>query len=158
MIFISMKLIKIFEEVLGDIQFTTDVVDDYVTINAIKNRTVIGKISIEFVFDAYREFEDLIHKGEMTDQEYESIFTNDRFVKIDYLNVIDSEKGKGYAKQLMEKAISYAKEHGETVMYLNASPMGFKGLNINDLTGFYNRFGFQTLVDSGHNVEMYANI
>jgi GNAT superfamily N-acetyltransferase len=153
-----MKLMKIFEEVLGDIQFTTDVDDDNVTINAIKNRNIIGKISFEFVFDAYREFEDLIEKGEMTDQEYESIFPNDRFVKIDYLNVIDGEKGKGYAKQLMQKAISYAKEHGETVMYLNASPMGFSGLNINDLTGFYNTFGFQTLVDSGHNVEMYANI
>jgi GNAT superfamily N-acetyltransferase len=153
-----MKLMKIFEEVLGDLHFATDVDEDNVTINAIKNRQIIGKISIEFIFDAYREFEELIDKGEMTEQEYESIFPNDRFVKIDYLNVIDGEKGKGYAKQLMQKAISYAKEHGETVMYLNASPMGFSGLNINDLTGFYNTFGFQTLVDSGHNVEMYANI
>jgi GNAT superfamily N-acetyltransferase len=153
-----MKLMKIFEEVLGDLHFATDVDEDNVTINAIKNRQIIGKISIEFVFDAYREFEDIIDKGEMSDQEYETIFPNDRFVKIDYLNVIDGEKGKGYAKQLMQKAISYAKEHGETVMYLNASPMGFSGLNINDLTGFYNTFGFQTLVDSGHNVEMYANI
>lgn len=149
---------KIFEEVLGDIHFTTDVDDDNVTINAIMDRKIIGKISFEFVFDAYREFEDLIEKGEMTDQEYESIFPNDRFVKIDYLNVVDGEKGKGYAKQLMQKAISYAKEHGERVMYLNASPMGYSGLNISDLTGFYNTFGFQTLIDSGHNVEMYANI
>ena len=153
-----MKLMKIFEEVLGDIHFTTDVDDDNVTINAIMDRKIIGKISFEFVFDAYREFEDLIEKGEMTDQEYESIFPNDRFVKIDYLNVVDGEKGKGYAKQLMQKAISYAKEHGERVMYLNASPMGYSGLNISDLTGFYNTFGFQTLIDSGHNVEMYANI
>jgi GNAT superfamily N-acetyltransferase len=153
-----MKLIKIFEEVMGEIHYTTEVDDDNVTISAIKNRNIIGKVSIEFVFDAYREFEDLIEKGEMTDQEYDAVFPNDRFVKIDYLNVVDGEKGKGYAKQLMQKAISYAKEHGEKVMYLNASPMGFKGLNINDLTGFYNTFGFQTLIDSGHNVEMFANI
>lgn len=149
---------NIFEEVMNETHFNYTVDDDNVTINIIKNRNIIGNISFEFVIDAYREFEDLIEKGEMTDQEYETIFPNDRFVKIDYLNIIDGEKGKGYAKQLMEKAISYAKEHGETVMYLNASPMGFSGLNISDLTGFYNTFGFQTLVDSGHNVEMYANI
>jgi hypothetical protein len=58
----------------------------------------------------------------------------------------------------MERAISYARSKGETVMYLNASPMGFSGLNVNDLSGFYNAFGFQTLIDSGHNVEMFANI
>lgn len=153
-----MKIINIFEEVMNEVQYTYTVVDDNVTINAIKNRNMIGKISFEFIFDAYREFEDLIQRGEMTDQEYETIFPNDRFVKIDYLNIIDGEKGKGYAKELMKKAIAYAKEHGERVLYLNASPMGFSGLNINDLTGFYNTFGFQTLVDSGKNVEMYANI
>lgn len=153
-----MKLINIFEEVMNEIQYTYTVDDDNVTINAIKNRVIVGKISIEFVVDAYREFEDAIETGDMTEEEYNSIFPNDSFVKIDYLNIEDGEKGKGYAKELMKKAISYAKEHGGKVMYLNASPMGHTGLNINDLSGFYNSFGFQTLIDSGHNIEMYANI
>jgi len=153
-----MKLMDIYEEVMGEVQYTYETDEDSVTINAIKDRTLIGEVVVEFVFDAYREFEDVIEKGEMTDDEYDSIFPNDRFAKLEYLNVIDGEKGKGYAKQLMHKAIAYARSKGETVMYLNASPMGFSGLNINDLTGFYNTFGFQTLIDSGHNVEMFANI
>jgi len=153
-----MKLMHIYEEVMGETRFTMDVDEDRVTITAIKDKKIVGKIVLDFVVDAYREFEDAIMSNDMTDDEYDAIFPNDKFVKIEYLDVIDGEKRKGYAKQLMQKAIAYARSKGETVMYLNASPMGQTGLNINDLTGFYNAFGFQTLIDSGHNVEMFANI
>ena len=153
-----MKLKKIFEEVMNELIFNTKVDEDRVTISAIKDKKIVGKVVLEFVFDAYREFEDAIEDGDMTDNEYTAIFPNDRFAKIEYLGVEDGEKGKGYAKQLMQKAINTAREKGENVMYLNASPMGFTGLNINDLTGFYETFGFQKLIDSGHNVEMFANI
>ena len=149
---------EIYEEVMNELLFNATVDDDHVTINAIKDKKIVGKIVIEFIIDAYREFEDVIEKGEMTDEEYDTIFPNDTFAKIEYLDVIDGEKGKGYAKQLMQRGMKYAKDKGETVMYLNASPMGFTGLNISDLTGFYNSFGFETLIDSGHNVEMFANI
>ena len=143
---------------MGEVRFTFDVDEDRVTINAIKGKEIVGNIVLEFIIDAYREFEDVIEKGDMTEDEYDAIFPNDRFAKVEYLKVIDGEKGNGYAKQLMIKAMGYARSKGETVMYLNASPMGFTGLNINDLTGFYNTFGFQTLIDSGHNVEMFANL
>ena len=143
---------------MGELIFNTTVDEDRVTINAIKDNNIVGNIVIEFVFDAYREFEDVIEKGEMSDDEYDTIFPNDRFAKIEHLDVIDGEKGNGYAKQLMQRAMDYARSNGESVMYLNASPMGFTGLNINDLTGFYNTFGFQTLIDSGHNVEMFKNL
>ena len=139
---------NIYEDVMNELVFSTVVDEDSVTINAIKNKQIVGKIVIERVFDAYREFIDVIEKGEMTDDEYNAIFPNDTFTKIEYLNVVDGEKGNGYAKQLMDRAISYARSKGETVMYLNASPMGFSGLNVNDLSGFYNAFGFQTLIDS----------
>jgi len=153
-----MRIMEIYEEVMNELLFNATVDDDHVTINAIKDKKIVGKIVIEFIIDAYREFEDVIEKGEMSDEEYDTIFPNDTFAKIEYLDVIDGEKGKGYAKQLMQRGMKYAKDKGETVMYLNASPMGFTGLNISDLTGFYNSFGFQTLIDSGHNVEMFANI
>ena len=143
---------------MGELIFNTTVDEDRVTINAIKDKKIVGNIVLEFIMDAYREFEDVIEDGDMTEDEYNAIFPNDRFAKIEHLDVIDGEKGNGYAKQLMQKAMAYARSNGESVMYLNASPMGFKGLNINDLTGFYNTFGFQTLIDSGHNVEMFANI
>lgn len=138
--------------------FNMTVDEDRVTIDAIKDESTIGNIVIEFVIDAYSEFEDVIEKGEMSDDEYDAIFPNDRFAKIEHLSVIDSEKGNGYAKQLMQRAITHARSNGESVMYLNASPMGFTGLNINDLTGFYNTFGFQTIIDSGHNVEMFKKL
>ena len=153
-----MKLINIYEEVMNELIFNTEVDEDRVTISAIKDRKIVGKVVIEFVFDAYREFEDAIENGDMTDDDYNAIFPNDRFAQIEYLNVVDGEKGKGYAKILMQKAINTAREKGENVMYLNASPMGLSGLNINDLSGFYETFGFQKLIDSGHNVEMFANI
>ncbi len=153
-----MKLKELFEAVIREPLFDYDVDEDRVIISAIQDNRVVGKIILEFVFDAYREFEDVIEKGEMTDDEYNAVFPNDRFAKIEYLNVIDGEKGNGYAKQLMVKAIVYARSKGENVIYLNASPIGHTGLHINDLTGFYNTFGFQTLIDSGHNVEMFANI
>jgi len=153
-----MKLKNIFEEVMNELIFNTEVDEDRVTISAIKDKKIVGKVVLEFVFDAYREFEDAIEDGDMTDNEYTAIFPNDRFAKIEYLGVEDGEKGKGYAKQLMVKAINTAREKGENVMYLNASPMGLTGLNINDLTGFYSTFGFQPIIDSGHNVEMFANI
>lgn len=143
---------------MGELIFNTTVDEDRVTINAIKDKKIVGKIVLEFIMDAYREFEDVIEDGEMTEDEYNAIFPNDRFAKVEHLDVIDGEKGNGYAKQLMQRAMAYARSNGESVMYLNASPMGFTGLNINDLTGFYNTFGFQTLIDSGHNVEMFANL
>jgi len=153
-----MKLKNIFEEVMNELIFNTEVDEDRVTISAIKDKKIVGKVVVVFVFDAYREFEDAIENGDMTDDDYNSIFPNDRFAQIEYLNVVDGEKGKGYAKILMQKAINTSREKGENVMYLNASPMGLSGLNINDLKGFYETFGFKPIIDSGHNVEMFANI
>jgi len=38
-------------------------------------------------------------------------------------------------------------------LYLNASPMGSKryGLNLEDLTGFYESFGFEVFLQQGNN-------
>lgn len=153
-----MKLIKLYEEVLGDVHFNYEVDDERVEIIALKDRKVVGKIVLVFVMDAWHEFEDAIEKGDMSEEDYYKIFPNDSYANIEYLNVEDSERGQGFAKMLMNKAVSHAKREGEKVMYLNASPMGISGLNINDLVGFYKSFGFQTLIDSGHNVEMFMNI
>jgi GNAT superfamily N-acetyltransferase len=155
-----MKLLSLYEDAMNELIFDYDEDEDRVTISAIKNRETLGKIVLEMVFDAYREFEDAIEDPEIdfNDDDFNKIFPNERFTKIEHLDVIDKAKGSGIAKALMQKAISYARSNGDNVMYLNASPMGFKGLNIQDLTGFYKTFGFQTLIDSGHNVEMFMNI
>ena len=153
-----MKLINLYEEMMDGLFFNYEASEDGVDIIALRNRKVVGKLSLVFIIDAWSEFEDAIESGELPEEDYIKIFSNDRFAKIEHLNVIDGEKGKGIAKELVSKAIIYAKKDGEKVMYLNASPMGFTGLNINALVGFYKSFGFQPLIDSGHNVEMFANI
>lgn len=145
---------------MSEIHFDVDVDEDRVEITAIHNQNKVGVIVLEFIIDAYREFEPTIEdtSNDFTESDYDKIFPNDRFTNIEYLKVVDGERGKGYAKLLMNKALSYARSKGETVMYLNASPMGFTGLNINDLVGFYKTLGFQPLVDAGHNVEMFLNL
>jgi hypothetical protein len=55
-----MKLMNIYEDVMNELVFSTVVDEDSVTINAIKNKQIVGKIVIERVFDAYREFIDVI--------------------------------------------------------------------------------------------------
>ena len=52
-----------------------------------------------------------------------------------------------YLEQLM-------KNNGYNQFYLNASPMGFKGLSTMDLVDFYKKFGFKELLNQGHNVLM----
>jgi len=151
---------SLYEDAMNELIFDYDEDEDGVTISAIKNRETLGKIVIVMIFDAYREFEDAIEDPDIDfdDNDYNKLFPNDRFTKIEHLDVEDKAKGTGIGKALMQKSIAYARSEGDNIMYLNASPMGFKGLRINDLVGFYKSFGFQTLIDSGHNVEMFMNI
>ena len=65
------------------------------------------------------------------------------FGKLEHIEVSDSNRGKGYAKMLMEKAISYARENGLMPLYLNASPLSKNGLQLKELTKFYEKFGFK---------------
>ena len=46
------------------------------------------------------------------------------------------------------------KGNGYNQFYLNASPIGFKGLGAMDLVYFYKKFGFKELLNQGHNVLM----
>ena len=149
---------SLYEDAMNELIFDYDVDDERVTISAFKNKKLVGKLDLVFIFDAYHEFEDVIADGELDEQDIVKIFPNNTFAMIEHLSVVDGEMGKGYTKQLMNTSMDYARSKGETVMYLNASPMGFKGLRINDLVGFYKSFGFQSLIDSGHNVEMFMNI
>ena len=71
--------------------------------------------------------------------------------KIEHIHIKDKYKGKGYAKLLMKKAIDVAKKKGLMPLYLNASPMGYSGLNLEDLTGFYMSFGFELFLNQGGN-------
>lgn len=158
-----MKLSPLFEEVLSkttDVMFNYETDDEWTTIMALLNGKEVGKVVIEFVMDGYREFEDIINdpNNDFTDQDYDKIFPNDRFAEIEYLYVDEEFRGSGIARKLLDKAKSYAKKEGENVLYLNASPMGVRTLNLMDLVGFYKSYGFQEMIVEPNNVEMFMNI
>ena len=71
--------------------------------------------------------------------------------KLEWIEIKDEYKGQGYATMLMKKAIEVAKKKGLMPLYLNASPMGFTGMNTEELTSFYEKFGFKVFKRQGHN-------
>jgi GNAT superfamily N-acetyltransferase len=109
----------------------------------------IGEVVLVETFPEYEFLEDVGEDG----LEELNVEEGDLIGKIEHLEIEDEYKGKGYAKLLMKKAIEVAKEKGLMPLYLNASPMGSKqyGLNIEDLTGFYESLGFEVFLRQGGN-------
>ena len=108
----------------------------------------IGSITITETTPQY-EFVDDISEDEL---ESLDLYEDDFITKIEDLRVNDEYKGKGYAKLLMKKALDYIEENYSYPIYLNASPMLYQqGLNLNDLTGFYESFGFKVFKKQGGN-------
>ena len=109
----------------------------------------IGEVILIETFPEYEFLEDVGEDG----LEELGVEEGDIIGKIEHLEIEDEYKGQGYAKLLMEKAIEVAKEKGLMPLYLNASPMGSKryGLNIEDLTGFYESLGFEVFLRQGGN-------
>jgi GNAT superfamily N-acetyltransferase len=95
------------------------------------------------------EFSDDISEEEMEDL---GLDPQDFIGKIEHLHVNPNNRGEGIAKLLMQKAIEYAEKKGMTPIYLNASPIqAERGLELNDLTKFYEKFGFETFKRQGQN-------
>jgi GNAT superfamily N-acetyltransferase len=113
----------------------------------------IGEIILVETTPEYEFLEDIGEDG----LEELNLNEDDLIGKIEHIEIADNFKGKGYAKILMNKAIAVAKEKGLMPLYLNASPMGFKGLNTTDLTAFYESFGFEVFLYQGHNNLMILN-
>jgi len=109
----------------------------------------IGEVILVETFPEYEFLEDVGEDG----LEELGVEEGDMIGKIEHLEIDDEYKGKGYAKLLMNKAIEVAEEKGLMPLYLNASPMGSKryGLNLEDLTGFYESFGFEVFLQQVNN-------
>jgi len=58
----------------------------------------------------------------------------------------------------MELLLKETKKSRYKEIYLNASPMGFKGLQLDDLVKFYEHFGFKEILHQGHNVQMLLSL
>jgi GNAT superfamily N-acetyltransferase len=131
---------KLYEED-GDLNFEINEHEDRITITGFINEgDIVGSVILEREFDAYYEFE-----GEMSEDDFYEIFEDGNFIKIEYIKIEDKYKNKGYGKLLLTKAIDYVKEIGESVIYLNASPMGNTGLALPELVSFYKKFGFKII-------------
>ncbi len=124
------------------LNFEEEINEDEVYIKADLDGDYVGTVHFQYVVSGYFEFED-----EMTEEEYNNLFPNDSFARIEALNVSDEYKGKGYGKELISRALKEIKKTGEDRVYLNANPMGFSGLPINALVEFYKKFGFEVFVD-----------
>jgi GNAT superfamily N-acetyltransferase len=113
---------------------------------SIKN---IGEVILVVTYPEYEFLEDIGEDG----LEELGVEEGDMIGKIEHLEIEDKYKGQGYAKLLMNKAIEVAKEKGLMPLYLNASPMGSKryGLDVDDLTGFYESLGFEVFLRQGGN-------
>lgn len=113
----------------------------------------VGYIMMDVMVNAYYYFDDI-----MSEDEYNKLFPNDEFVRINWLKVDPDFRGKGMAKQLISMALDRIKKMGYNQTYLNASPVGNDGLKLNDLVDLYKSFGFKEIIHQGNNVQMILNL
>lgn len=114
----------------------------------------IGSITLVQTYPEYEFMDDI--SDEQLDEL--GLYEGDTIGKIEHLQIEDKYKGQGYAKVLMREAIQLANKKGLFPLYLNASPMGSSGLNLNDLTKFYESFGFEVFLEQGNNNLMILNM
>lgn len=148
--FIATTIREYLNENVNNITFKKSVDEDRTTITAYINNNKVGSLSMEFLFDAYQyEFEDVFDEDT-----FDEMYPDSEIVKIEHIEVDDNYKNSGIGSELMKHGMELMKKNGYNQFYLNASPMGFKGLNTMDLVNFYKKFGFKELLNQGHNVLM----
>ena len=144
-----MKHLKLFEN-FTNIKYKKEVDDDRTEISAFINNKKIGSLSIEVLYSGYDyEFDDVF-----VEDEFNELFPESEIVKFEHLQVEDEYKKLGIGSELMKRGIALMKKNGYTQFYLNASPMGFSGLDTTNLVNFYKKFGFEEILNQGHNVLM----
>lgn len=112
-----------------------------------------GSIIITETSPRYEFVEDL------TSEEFNQIGVDedDFIAKIEHIEVNSNNRGQGYGTALMEEAMKELTRRNVNYIYLNASPMGFEGLSLGDLTKFYEKFGFKVIKEQGGNNLMGIN-
>lgn len=141
------------QQYLSDVEFKEEQDEDRIKITAYKsNDEKVGRVILELNSGAYWYFED-----DFTQDEYDEMFPDDEFMKIEHIEVRD--KKSGVARKLMSLAIEKSKELGYHQIYLNASPIHSENmLQLQDLIWFYKTFGFKEILHQGNNCQMLLNI
>jgi len=117
-------------------------------------KTKDGKSSVT-VTESTPEYE-LVDDITQSQLEKLGLDSDDFITKIEHIEVDKSLQGKGLGTKLMNRAIKETIENGHDFVYLNASPMGNKGLSLDGLTKFYEEFGFKIIKKQGNNNLMGA--
>ena len=144
-------IVKHQNKILGNkyYKYLERVDEDRYTVKALYSDREVGEVVMEVLFGYNFEFEDIFDE----DSFYE-LFSDLDIVKIEHIEVEDFKKGLGVGTSLMEEAMRIMEGKGYKQFYLNASPMGFTGLDKIGLVNFYKKFGFKVLLDQGGNVIM----
>lgn len=153
-----MNYIKFFKEHSGNIQFLIKDKEDHTYITAYNGDQIYGNVVINWISAGGYQHE---FEGEMDEDEYYNLFPDDKYAKVEQIEVDTKFRGLGYAKELMHKAISIVVDKGFDRVYLNANPMGFGGLDVNELVLFYGKFGFSVIPSLDkwpHNKEMILKL
>jgi GNAT superfamily N-acetyltransferase len=134
-----------------NITYSKSVDEDRTKLTAYINNNEVGSLSMEILFDAYQyEFNDVFDDEEAFDETY----PDSEIVKIEHIEVVDTHKNTGIGSELMNRGMELMKDSGYRQFYLNASPMGFRGLATMELVNFYKKFGFKEILNQGRNVIM----
>ena len=106
-----------------------------------------GSVVVTETYPRYEFLEDL------TPEEFEALNLgeDERIAKIEHIEVDVASRGEGIGGQLLSKAVSDARQMGVNFIYLNDCPMGTDGLPLNDLTLFYEKYGFSVFKYQGNN-------
>jgi len=123
-------------------QFKYDVDEERTTISSL-----YGSIVITESYPRYEFLEDL------DPEEFETVGVDEDtpITKIEHIEVSPNNRNEGYGTALMEEAMKEISRRNLNYVYLNASPMGFDGLSLEDLTIFYEKFGFHVIKEQGGN-------
>lgn len=145
------------ESYAGGIEYhiNSDKESDEIKIEAFYRGDKIGDAIAKILFgDFYYEFDDVMSE----DDTYE-LFPDDSLAKIEHVEVSKQYRGSGVAKEMMNRLLRELERQGFKQFYLNASPMGIdKGFNKPELVKFYQKFGFNTLLDQGGNTLMIKKL
>jgi len=131
------------EEVNDKFDIKEDSEEDRITLS-VEN---VGSVVIQQTFPEYEFLEDITEKQ----ADKLGVEEGDFISKIEDIRVDDTEKSKGFGRKLLNKALQIIEARNEFPVYLNASPMGSRGLNLEDLTNFYKSFGFKVFKKQGGN-------
>ena len=110
----------------------------------------VGHVTFVDIMDPYEyDFEGVIGEDECYD------LLGDHATKIEHIAVDETRLGDGIGGKLMKEGLRVMEERGNKRFYLNASPMGMKGLSLTPLIRFYEKFGFRVVGErQGNNAMM----